>query len=104
MLHFCTGTAMNHDIFLPIILPRDPIMDVLPRFKHQTRVKMLSRNAQRHHGTKSQKLLSDYQQSILIRHKMFLVSFEIIWVAPKLNHVLENEDRTSGPVNIATEQ
>ena len=38
-----------------------------------------------------------------MRHKMFLVSLEIIWVAPKLNHVLENQDRSSGPVNIAIE-
>ena len=37
-------------------------------------------------------------------HKMFRASLEMIWVAPKLNHVLENEDRSSGPVNIAAEQ
>ena len=37
-------------------------------------------------------------------HKMFRASLEMISVAPKLNHVLENEDRSSGPVNIATEQ
>ena len=35
---------------------------------------------------------------------MFLGCLKIIWVAPKLNHVLENEDRSSGPVNIAAEQ
>ena len=34
---------------------------------------------------------------------MFRASLEMIWVAPKLNHVLENEDRNSGPVNIAIE-
>ena len=39
-----------------------------------------------------------------MRHNMFLVSLEIIWVAPKLNHVLEKQDRSSGPVNIAAEQ
>ena len=37
-------------------------------------------------------------------HKIFRASLEMIWVAPKLNHVLENEDRSSGPVNIAAEQ
>ena len=95
---------MKHECSLPIMLPHDPIMDVVRKLKHHTRVMMLSRNAQRHHGTKSQKLVSDYQQSILIRHKMFLVSLEIIWVAPKLNHVLENEERSSGPVKIAAEQ
>ena len=94
---------MKHECSLSIMLPHDPVMDVLRKLKHHTRVMMLSRNAQRHHGTKSQKLVSDCQQSILIRHKMFLASLEIIWVAPKLNHVLENEDRSSAAVNIAIE-
>ena len=35
---------------------------------------------------------------------MFRASLEMIWAARKLNHVLENEDRNSGPVNIAAEQ
>ena len=95
---------MKHECSLPIMLPHDPVMDVLRKLKHHTRVMMLSRNAQRHHGTKSQKLVSDCQQSILIRNKMFLVSFEVNWVALKLKHVLENENHRSGPVNLATEQ
>ena len=44
---------MTHECSLSIILPHDPVMDVLRKLKHHTRVIMLSRNAQRHHGTKS---------------------------------------------------
>ena len=37
-------------------------------------------------------------------HKMFRASLDMIWVALKLTHVLESEERSSGPVNIAAEQ
>ena len=35
---------------------------------------------------------------------MFRASLDMIWVARKLNHVLENEERSSGTVKIAAEQ
>ena len=41
-----------------------PVMDVLRKLEHPTRVMVLSRNAQHHHETKSQKFDSDYHELV----------------------------------------